>query len=59
VDARDADLTNEAAAWLEQLQASDRKTAALADDAIYALSCPGPASGRPWPMRSPARRSRT
>jgi hypothetical protein len=32
---------------LEQLQSSDPKTAALPDDAIYALSCSGPASGRP------------
>ena len=39
VDARDIYLTNEVAAWLEQLQASDRKTADLAGDAIYTLSC--------------------
>ncbi|MGH3157575.1 MAG: type II toxin-antitoxin system RelE/ParE family toxin [Streptosporangiaceae bacterium] len=40
-------LTNEVAAWLETLQASDAKTASLMDDAIYALSCSGPALGRP------------
>jgi hypothetical protein len=47
VDVWDIYLTNEVAAWLEQLQASDPKTAGLADDAIYALSCSGPALGRP------------
>jgi hypothetical protein len=47
VDVWDIYLTNEVAAWLEQLQSSDPKTAALADDAIYALSCSGPALGRP------------
>jgi len=29
-------LTSEVAAWLENLQATDAKTAGLADDAIYA-----------------------
>jgi hypothetical protein len=47
VDVWDIYLTNEVAAWLEQLQASDPKTAGLVDDAIYALSCSGPALGRP------------
>ena len=37
----------EVAAWLENLQASDGKTADLVDDAIYALSRSGPALGRP------------
>jgi len=36
-------LTSEVAAWLENLQATDAKTAGLADDAIYALSRTGPA----------------
>ncbi|HEY6278202.1 MAG TPA: hypothetical protein VIX86_17940 [Streptosporangiaceae bacterium] len=40
-------MTSEVAAWLEHLQASDAKTADLADDAIYALSRSGPALGRP------------
>jgi len=40
-------LTSEVAAWLENLQATDAKTAGLADDAIYALSRTGPAPGRP------------
>lgn len=39
--------TSEVATWLEQLQATDPKTADLIDDAIYALSCSGPALGRP------------
>ena len=39
--------TNEVAAWLDQLQADDPKTADLVDDAIYALSCSGPGLGRP------------
>ena len=39
--------TNEVAAWLGQLQGSDPGTADLVDDAIYALSCSGPALGRP------------
>ena len=47
MDVWDIYLTNEVAAWLEQLQSSDPKTAALADDAIYALSYSGPALGRP------------
>jgi hypothetical protein len=40
-------LTSEVAAWLENLQATDAKSAGLADDAIYALSRSGPALGRP------------
>jgi hypothetical protein len=40
-------MTSEVAAWLENLQASDTKTANLVDDAIYALSRSGPALGRP------------
>jgi hypothetical protein len=40
-------MTSEVAAWLENLQASDAKTADLVDDAIYALSRSGPAFGRP------------
>ena len=44
---QDIYLTSEAAAWLENLQATDAKTAGLADDAIYALSRTGPALGRP------------
>jgi hypothetical protein len=40
-------LTSEVAAWLQDFQASDAKTADLADDAIYALSRSGPALGRP------------
>jgi hypothetical protein len=40
-------LTSEVAAWLENLQATDTKSAGLADDAIYALSRSGPALGRP------------
>jgi hypothetical protein len=40
-------MTSEVAAWLENLQASDTKTADLVDDAIYALSRSGPALGRP------------
>lgn len=43
----DIDLTTEVAAWLEELQASDAKTADLVDDAVYALSRSGPALGRP------------
>lgn len=39
--------TNEVGAWLKRLQATDPKTADLVDDAIYALSCSGPALGRP------------
>jgi hypothetical protein len=39
--------TSEVAAWLADLQAADPKTADLVDDAIYALSCSGPALGRP------------
>jgi hypothetical protein len=39
--------TSEVAAWLGQLQAKDLRTADLVDDAIYALSCSGPALGRP------------
>ena len=40
-------MTSEVAAWLENLQPSDAKTADLIDDAIYALSRSGPALGRP------------
>jgi hypothetical protein len=43
----DVYLTNEVAAWLAQLQATDTKTADLVDDAIYALSRTGPTLGRP------------
>ena len=44
---RDIYLTSEVAAWLENLQASDIKTAGLVDDAIYTLSRSGPTLGRP------------
>jgi len=47
VDDWDAYQTNEVAAWLSELQAADPKSADLVDDAIYALSCSGPALGRP------------
>ncbi len=44
-------LTSEVAAWLESLlenlQATDAKSAGLADDAIYVISRSGPALGRP------------
>ena len=40
-------MTSEVAAWLQNLQASDAKTADLVDDAIYALSRSGSALGRP------------
>jgi hypothetical protein len=43
----DVYLTSEVAAWLENLQATDAKTADLVDDAIYALSRSGPTLGRP------------
>jgi hypothetical protein len=43
----DIDLTSEVAAWLENLHATDAKTADLVDDAIYALSRSGPTLGRP------------
>ncbi len=39
--------TNDVAAWLDQLQADDPRSADLVDDAIYALSYSGPALGRP------------
>jgi hypothetical protein len=39
--------TDEVAAWLADLQADDPKSVGLVDDAIYALSCSGPALGRP------------
>lgn len=39
--------TSEVAGWLANLQATDPKTADLVNDAIYALSCLGPALGRP------------
>jgi hypothetical protein len=47
VDEWDIYQTNEVAAWLAELQASDPKTAGQVDDAIYALSCSGPMLGRP------------
>jgi len=40
-------LTSEVRVWLDNLQATDAKTADLVDDAIYALSRSGPALGRP------------
>jgi hypothetical protein len=40
-------LTSEVAAWLDNLQATDTKTAGLVDDAVYALSRSGLALGRP------------
>jgi hypothetical protein len=40
-------LTSEVAAWLDNRQATDAKTADLVDDAIYALSRSGPTLGRP------------
>jgi hypothetical protein len=40
-------LTDEVRAWLDALQGSDPRTADPVDDAIYALSCSGPALGRP------------
>ena len=40
-------LTSEVAAWLDNLQAADAKTADLVDDAIYTLSRSGPTLGRP------------
>jgi len=51
-------LISEAAAWLENLQATDAKSADLADDAIYALSLWDPLSGDRSPIPSRARRSR-
>ncbi len=47
VDEWDVYQTDEVATWLRELQGSDPKTADLVDDAIYALSCSGPALGRP------------
>ena len=47
VDEWDIYQTDEVAAWLRELQDSDRKTADLVDDAIYTLSYSGPALGRP------------
>jgi hypothetical protein len=41
VDVWDIYLTNEVAAWLEQLQSSEPKTAALVDDAIHAPAARG------------------
>jgi hypothetical protein len=46
VDEWDVYQTNEVAEWLAQLQDEDPKTADLIDDAIYTLSCAGPALGR-------------
>ena len=40
-------MTSEVGTWLENLQASDVKTADLVDGAIYTLSRSGPALGRP------------
>lgn len=47
MDEWDIYQTSHVAAWLAELQATDPKTADLVDDAIYALSCSGPALGRP------------
>lgn len=47
VEEWDVYQTSEVATWLARLQAEDPKTADLVDDAIYALSCSGPALGRP------------
>jgi hypothetical protein len=47
VDEWDIYQTSEVVAWLNELQATDPKTADLVDDAIYALSWSGPALGRP------------
>jgi hypothetical protein len=47
VDEWDVYQTTEVATWLARLQEQDPKTADLVDDAIYALSCSGPALGRP------------
>ena len=44
---RDICITSEVATWLDNLQATDAKTADLVDDAIYALSRSGPTLGRP------------
>ena len=56
---QDIYLISEVAAWLENLQATDAKTAGLADDAIYAPGRPGPALGPPLAGTITARRSRT
>ena len=47
MDEWDIYQTSEVAAWLADLQRTDPKSADLVDDAIYALSCSGPALGRP------------
>jgi hypothetical protein len=47
VDEWDIYQTSEVAAWLDELQRTDPRSADLVDDAIYALSCSGPALGRP------------
>ena len=47
MDEWDLCQTNEVATWLRELQQSAPKTADLIDDAIYTLSRPGPALGRP------------
>ena len=47
MDDWDIYLTSEVAAWLDNLQATDAKTADLVDDAIYTLSRSGPTLGRP------------
>jgi len=54
----DIHMTSKVAAWLENLQASDAKTADLVDDAIYALSRSGPHSDDRSSTPSPAQRSR-
>jgi hypothetical protein len=52
-------LTSEVAAWLDNLQATDAKTADLVDDASTQSAAPGPHSGGRSSIRSPARQSRT
>jgi hypothetical protein len=52
-------LTSEVATWLEDLQASDAKTADLVDDAIYALSRSARRLDGRSSTPSPQRRSRT
>ncbi len=47
VDEWDIYQTSGVAAWLASLQRTDPKSADLVDDAIYALSCSGPALARP------------
>ena len=59
VDEWDIYQTDEVAAWLQELQDSDPKTANLVDDAIYTLSYSGPALGRRSSTPLPTRKSRT